>query len=217
MPNSTASSRHADGSLHHPRFSRWYGHAEPIIERWVGTARRAQNAQAIGRTLILGAGTGLDIPALGPQVTDVVLLEPDPTMGRVLARRYPDYALVASPAEAMPFPAEAFETVISSLVLCSVADPDRVLAEIARILTADGQYLMLEHVASSHRGIRWIQHGVDPVWRRVGGGCRLTRDVYTAVALSPLSWASYEPVRDGGLLPVIRGRALKVPDAQPVS
>jgi len=167
MPGSTAPRRHAAGALHHPRLSRWYYRAEPRIERWVSAARRAQNAQALGRTLILGAGTGLDVPALGPQVTEVVLLEPDPTMRRTLIRRYPSHALVAWPAEAMPFPAETFETVIGSLVLCSVVDPDRVLAEIARVLTPGGQYLVLEHVASPHRGARLIQYGIDPVWRRL--------------------------------------------------
>jgi ubiquinone/menaquinone biosynthesis C-methylase UbiE len=138
--------------------------------------RRTQNQQASGRTLIIGAGTGLDIPALGDGVTELILLEPDATMRRTLAQRFPDLPLVAWPAEAMPFDAGSFETVISTFVLCRVVDVERVLREVARVLTPGGQYLFLEHVANPHRGARLFQHGsvpardralVAPAWRRL--------------------------------------------------
>lgn len=193
----------------HPRFSRWYPYTERFLERAVGQARRQQNAQAVGRTLILGAGTGLDVPALGEGVAALILLEPDATMRRTLARRYPDLPVVAWPAEAMPFDPESFDTVISTLVLCSVVDVARVLREVARVLTPGGQYLFLEHVVSPQPGVRWVQHGIEPVWRRVGGGCRLTRDVHTAVTHSPLRLTACDSVRSGGILPVIRGRAVR--------
>lgn len=141
----------------------------------VGAARQAQNQQASGRTLIIGAGTGLDFPVLGDGVTELTLLEPDAIMRRTLAQRFPDFPLVSWPPEAMPFPAGAFDTVISSLVLCSVVDPDHVLTGIARVLMPGGQYLFLEHVANPHRGARWVQHGIEPLWHHLGGGCRLTR------------------------------------------
>ncbi len=193
----------------HPRFSRWYPYTERFLERAVGQARRQQNAQALGQTLILGAGTGLDVPALGERVTGLQLLEPDATMRRILARRYPDLPVAAWPAEAMPFDADSYDTVISTLVLCSVVDVDRVLHEVARVLTLGGQYLFLEHVRSPKPGVRWVQHGIEPVWRRMGGGCRLTRDVQTAVTRSPLQLTACDSVRSRGILPVIRGRAVR--------
>ena len=193
----------------HPWFSRGYPLAERALERALGDARRAQNAQASGRTLIIGAGTGLDVPVLGSRTTEVVLLEPDATMCRTLSRRFPEWAIVGSSAEAMPFTEGAFDTVISSLVLCSVGDVARVLDEITRVLVPGGQYLFLEHIANPHRLAGMVQQGIEPVWRRLGGGCRLTRDVETAVRQSPLTLTYCETVRAGGLLPMIRGRAMK--------
>lgn len=208
MPGAQTPGQRAWGAVDHPWFSRAYPWTERALERAVGMTRRTQNQQASGRTLIIGAGTGLDIPALGDGVTELILLEPDATMRRTLAQRFPDLPLVAWPAEAMPFDAGSFETVISTFVLCRVVDVERVLREVARVLTPGGQYLFLEHVANPHRGARLFQHGIEPLWRRLGGGCRLTRDVQTAVTHSPLVLTACELVRSEGILPVIRGRAV---------
>ena len=193
----------------HPWFSRGYPLAEWALEQALGDARRAQNAQVSGRTLIIGAGTGLDVPVLGSRVTDVMLLEPDAAMRRTLLRRFPQWTSVGAPAEAMPFIEEEFDSVISSLVLCSVGDVAHVFGEITRVLVRGGQYLFLEHIANPHRLAGMVQQGIEPVWRRLGGGCRLTRDVETAVRQSPLTLTDCETVRSGGILPVIRGRAVK--------
>lgn len=98
---------------------------------------------------------------------------------------------------------------IGSLVLCSVADVDRVLAEIARILVPGGQYLFLEHVRNPRPAAGMAQRVFDPVWRHLGGGCRLTRNVEGAIRGSPLTLHHLEVVRPGGILPVICGQALK--------
>ena len=194
-------------TVDHPWFSRWYVRTEHAVERAVGEARRAQNAQALGRTLIIGAGSGLDVPALGPGTTNVVLLEPDATMRRILGQRYPSLPVVGEPAEAMRLDSGSMDTVISSLVLCSVADLRHVFDEIARVLRPGGQYLFLEHVANPRWLAGSVQRAVDQLWRRMGGGCHLTRDVVLALAESPLQPDGVEPVHQGGLLPVIRGQA----------
>jgi SAM-dependent methyltransferase len=193
----------------HPWFNRVYPWTEPALERIVGSARRVQNRQACGRTLIIGAGTGRDVPALGPRVHEVVLLEPDRLMRDTLQRRFPALPVMGHPAEAMPFPDEAWDTVLSTLVLCSVHDVRQVLAEVFRVLRPGGQYLFLDHVGSAVPLWRTVQGGLEPVWRRVGGGCHLTRDIEAAVRASPLHLDRWETVRRGGLLPVIRGRAIK--------
>ncbi|MGC8487089.1 MAG: class I SAM-dependent methyltransferase [Clostridia bacterium] len=194
--------------VHHPWFSRLYPFAEPALHRMVGQVRVQQNRRAVGRTLLIGAGTGLDVPVLGSAASDVVLLEPDATMRRIVTRRYPHLPCWDAPAESIPSPPDAFDTVISSLVLCSVTDMDQVLDEIARVLKPGGQFLFLEHVVSRAAGTRLLQHTVDPAWRHLAGGCRLTRDVEAGIRSSPLALVEYEPVRAGGLLPVVRGRAL---------
>ncbi|SMC05339.1 Methyltransferase domain-containing protein [Sulfobacillus thermosulfidooxidans DSM 9293] len=209
MPDTEPDDALPRARVDHPWFSRGYPLAEWALELALGDARRAQNAQASGRTLIIGAGTGLDVPVLGRGATDVVLLEPDATMRRTLFRRFPEWAIVGASAEAMPFTEGTFDTVISSLVLCSVGDVARVLEEITRVLVPGGQYLFLEHIANPHRLAGMVQQGIEPVWRLLGGGCRLIRDVETAVRQSPLTLTYCETVRAGGLLPIIRGRAMK--------
>lgn len=207
MPDSRGDATPHRMTVDHPWFSRWYVRTEQAVERAVGDARRAQNAAALGRTLIVGAGTGLDVPALGPGATDVVLLEPDATMREILAQRYPALRLVGEPAEAMRLEAGSMDTVISSLVLCSVSDLRQVLDEILRVLRPGGQYLFMEHVANPRWLASAVQRAVDPLWHRMGGGCHLTRDVALALAESALQPDWLEPVHRGGLLPVIRGRA----------
>lgn len=192
----------------HPCFSHWYPRVEGALERAVGEARRLQNAQAAGRTLIVGAGTGLDVPALGPQVTEVILLEPDAAMRDILRQRYPSLPILPDVVEALPLPPSSVDTVITSLVLCSVGQVPQTLRQLARVLRPGGQYLFLEHVA--HLG-PWggVQRFLDPLWQRLGAGCHLTRDVAAAIRNSPLALDSVTPVRQGGLVPVIRGRAIK--------
>jgi ubiquinone/menaquinone biosynthesis C-methylase UbiE len=204
----------ADPVVHHSVFSRLYHVGERLIDDWVGEARRAQNRRAAGRTLILGAGTGLDVPLIGPDATEVWLLEPDPTMRAILRRRFPDHPVVAAPAERTGLDAASFDTVLSSLVLCSVTDVDAVLAEVARVLKPGGRFLFLEHVAHADPGPRRLQAVLTPVWRMVGGGCHLTRDVVGAIRRSPLRLESVKTVRTGLLLPVVRGSAVRPPVAE---
>lgn len=198
-----------DSSVNHPVFSRLYLWTEGVLEAAVGEARRAQNVQASGRTLIVGAGTGLDVPALNREVTDVWLLEPDPTMRRALRARHPEAGILDCPAEAIAASDASFDTVLSTLVLCSVRDLDAALREVARVLKPDGQFLFLEHVRNPSPMGGIAQRAVEPAWKRVGGGCHLTRDVVPALQRSPLEVISVEAVRSGLLLPIIRGRAVR--------
>lgn len=195
-------------AVDHPWFSRAYRLAERPLERALGKVRRAQNAQASGRTLIIGAGTGLDVPALGKGTTEVVLLEPDATMRRILARRFPTLRIVGATVEAPDLGEGQYDTVIGSLVLCSVSDVAPALEGIARVLTPGGQYLFLEHVRSPGRLAAGLQRLVEPAWHRLGAGCHLTRDVEAAVGASTLTLTHCETVRWGAFLPVIRGRAV---------
>ncbi len=214
MPDDGSEGARAGHRVDHPWFSRAYRLAEGPLERALGKARRAQNAQAWGRTLVIGAGTGLDVPVLAERATEVLLLEPDATMRRTLAKRFPALPVLGTSAEATTLADATYDTVVGSLVLCSVVDMGRVLEEISRVLAPGGQYLFLEHVRSHRPMAGAVQQALEPVWRRLGGGCRLTRDVEAAVRASALTLTQREAVRSGGILPVIRGRALKGARAQ---
>lgn len=152
--------------------------------------RRALLAQAAGRTLELGAGTGVNLALYGPNVTELVLSDPTAAMigaleRAVLASARPASVVRAS-ALALPFVDDHFDTVVATLVLCTVPDADAALAEVARVLRPGGRFLFLEHVrAADARVARW-QDRWNPVQNVVGGGCHCNRDTEATLAASAL-------------------------------
>jgi ubiquinone/menaquinone biosynthesis C-methylase UbiE len=147
-----------------------------------------------GRTLELGAGTGLNLPHYTSAVTELVLTEPDRFMAARLRRRLADeppaaarVEVVEAGAEALPFEDASFDTVVATLVLCTVRDPERVIDEAARVLRSTGRLLYLEHVRSpdSERVGRW-QDRLERPWGWFAGGCHPNRATGDALAASGL-------------------------------
>jgi ubiquinone/menaquinone biosynthesis C-methylase UbiE len=142
-------------------------------------------ANLSGSVLEIGAGTGLNLEHY-PRGIDLVVSEPDRHMRARLQARADQLGravtVIDAPAERIPFPDASFDAVVSTLVLCSVADPGATLAEIRRVLVPGGRLVFLEHVADEHdpRRRRW-QRRVEPVWRRVAGNCHLTRTTERAL------------------------------------
>jgi ubiquinone/menaquinone biosynthesis C-methylase UbiE len=152
-------------------FAEWRG-----LGRW----RDWLVAGARGRTLDLGCGTGRNLPRFPPGVRAVGL---DPAMDSLVRarRRAPGLPLVCASAEALPFRSGAFDTVVCGLVLCSVPDPARALAEVRRVLRGDGTLRALEHVRSTGRWRARVQDWIQPAWTRLAGGCRPNRDTERTV------------------------------------
>jgi len=130
--------------------------------------------EAKGRVLDLGCGTGRNLRLFDAE-SRVTGLELDLGLLAAARRRAPDLPLVVGRAEDLPFRSRSFDTVVSSLVFCSVADPERGLRETARILDWGGQLRMLEHVRSSQRLLGWVQDVVQPAWTWLAGGCHPNR------------------------------------------
>src|SRR2546428_905682 len=126
-------------------------------------------AGASGHILEVGCGTGRNLPRY-PRGVRVAGVDPSLEALRRARRRAPDVPLVCATAEALPFRGDSFDTVVSSLVFCSVPDPDSALAEVRRVLRDPGALRMLEHVRSERRWqARW-QDFIQPAWTRVTGG-----------------------------------------------
>jgi ubiquinone/menaquinone biosynthesis C-methylase UbiE len=152
--------------------------------------RRELLSEAEGATLELGAGTGLNLDLYPAAVTELVLTEPSEHMARRLRERAAAEAraveVVESPAERLPFPDDRFDTVVGTLVLCTVDDPARTLAEVNRVLRPGGRLLFLEHVRSDDpRVARW-QDRLERPWRFMGAGCHCNRDTPATLEASPL-------------------------------
>lgn len=147
--------------------------------------RRRLLADARGRVLEIGGGTGANLPFYGPEVEEVVVTEPEEPMARRLEHRLagsPRPArLVRAPAEQLPFEDASFDTVVSTLVLCTVGDQDRALSEVRRVLKPGGQLLFLEHVRSDDPKLARWQDRLNGVQRRIGHGCNCNRDTLSTV------------------------------------
>lgn len=155
-----------------------YDRLNAAAERsWLGRIRDRLLERARGEVLEIGGGTGANL-AHYRDVERVVVAEPDAEMRRRLEGRVAlanvKVEVVDARAERLPFPDDSFDTVVSTLVLCTVEDPDRVLAEIRRVLRPKGAFLFLEHGGATGRRGEW-QRRVEPVWTKLAGGCRLTR------------------------------------------
>ena len=145
--------------------------------------RRALLARARGRVLEIGAGTGLNLDHYGPEVTDLVLTEPAEPMARRLREKLSGRReVVEVGAEQLPFEDDSFDTVVSTLVLCTVRDQERAIAEIRRVLKPDGRLLLLEHVRSSNPKTAKWQDRLHRPWRAFGAGCNCNRDTAAALA-----------------------------------
>jgi ubiquinone/menaquinone biosynthesis C-methylase UbiE len=147
-------------------------------------ARRARLlADARGRVLELGAGTGVNLAHYGPGVAELVLLEPaEPMARRLEAKGLPAHArVVRAGAEAMPFDDDTFDTVVATLVLCTVPDLERALDEIDRVLKPGGRLLFLEHVRADDPGLAKWQRRLNPLQRRFACGCHLDRPTPEAI------------------------------------
>lgn len=146
----------------------------------LGRWRRWLVAGAGGAVLDVGCGTGRNLPlyARGTRVIGVDVSADALARAR---RRRPDVPLVQADAEALPFRAASFDTVVSALVFCSVPDAGRGLLETRRVLRSEGTLRMLEHVRSMHRFKARLQDRWQPLWTRLTGGCRWNRDTEAAV------------------------------------
>lgn len=138
--------------------------------------RRELVSKARGGVLEIGAGTGLNIKHY-TSVERLVLTEPDPAMVRQLERRLRRSAtpgeVVSAAAEQLPFSDGSFDTVVATLVLCTVSNPQAALREVRRVLAPGGRLLFIEHVrADPGSRLETWQNRLYRPWRAFAYGCR---------------------------------------------
>jgi ubiquinone/menaquinone biosynthesis C-methylase UbiE len=178
---------------------RWYAATYDFLSRWAerGLLRQLRPlvvGQARGRVLEIGAGTGASFPYY-EQIESLVATDPDPFMLRRARRRANDLGFRVqwqqAQAESLPFADGSFDTVVSTLVLCTVADSARALAETKRVLKPDGTFRFVEHV----RADGWfgrVQDLVTPAWRWIGAGCHPNRRTAESIRAAGFDIVQYE-------------------------
>jgi ubiquinone/menaquinone biosynthesis C-methylase UbiE len=191
--------------------------------------RRRCVPHAAGRVLEVGVGSGLNLGLYEPErVERLTAIDPSVALlrrARERASRLPlPVELLEASAEALPFAGASFDAVVMTYTLCSVADPAKVLSEIARVLRPGGRLHYIEHgLAEEPSSAAW-QRRLTPLWRRVSGNCHLDRDIRAELDASVLRregtraahadgprWLSFtvegEAVRPGAADGDVAGRA----------
>jgi ubiquinone/menaquinone biosynthesis C-methylase UbiE len=158
--------------------------------------RREVLGEASGRTIDLGAGTGVNVGLYPAAVGELVLAEPDPHMLRRLRAKLPlegrDVSAIQAPAERLPFEDDSFDTAVFTLVLCTVPEPEATLTEAARVLRPGGKLLFVEHVRAQDPGLARWQDRLEKPWRFLADGCHCNRDTIAAIEASPFELTRVE-------------------------
>lgn len=164
----------------------WYSRRVfPRLVHWsMGQAgfiplRQSLVAMASGLVLEIGFGTGANFSYYPSRIHSLTAIDPNPGM-IPLARSLQAEAVIPvhlalALAEALPFPSACFDTVVSTMTLCSVPQLSKALQELFRVVRPGGRLLFLEHGQSPDRSVRLWQDGLTPVWKHLGDGCHLNR------------------------------------------
>jgi SAM-dependent methyltransferase len=174
--------------LPRPRFARMYKRAAKTAEDRGASEHRRRLLEGLdGRVVELGAGHGLNFPHYPAAVTEVLAIEPEPTLRaaaeRAAAAAPVPVSVMAGVADSIPLADGSADAAVASLVLCSVPDQRRALAELRRVLRAGGELRFYEHVIPNSQPKRLLLQAADAsrVWPKVAGGCHLARDTTEAI------------------------------------
>ena len=173
-----------------------------------------------GDVLEIGSGTGINLAHYPDAIQSLVLTEPDSHMLRILNNNISEIdnekistEMIA--ADKLGFADNSFDSVVSTLVLCSVPSPERTLEEIRRVLKPGGKLYFMEHViaADTPHIIKW-QKMLQPFWVCMCGNCHLTRDTETYMRNAGFDFDKIDRLRSTGgppiVAPTIKGVARNV-------
>lgn len=197
---STSKTRHSHRNPVRGPFNSWILAAlEGHFHRTVGPARARVFGQLDGRVVDIGAGNGPTFRYLRPGVT-VHAVEPNPHFHRRLrgtaSKHGIELVLHDTPGEGIDLPDGSADAVITSWVLCTVADPEAVLAEVRRVLKPGGRYAFVEHVAAPPgSGVRRVQDAVFAPWRWMFEGCHTNRDTEAAIRAAGFASVEVDEIR----------------------
>jgi ubiquinone/menaquinone biosynthesis C-methylase UbiE len=171
-----------------PRFARMYLRSAASAEERGATDHRRRLLEGLSGTVVeIGAGHGLNFPLYPPEVTEVVAVEPEPTLRRQ-AETAAESAnvpirVLAGVADELPLEDASADAAVASLVLCSVPDQQRALAELRRVLRPEGELRFYEHVVPRCQPKRLLLQVIDRsgIWPMIAGGCHPARDTTQAI------------------------------------
>jgi ubiquinone/menaquinone biosynthesis C-methylase UbiE len=176
-----------EDTVHHPLFARCYQRLSVQADERGAAEHRAELLRGLsGRVVEVGAGNGRNFPHYPAAVTEVVAIEPEPSLRaaaqRAAAEATVHVAIVDGVADRLDLEDGSCDAGVASLVLCTVPDQERALAELRRVIRAGGELRFYEHVIARHPVTARVERALDAtVYPRLSGGCHLARDTVAAI------------------------------------
>lgn len=134
--------------------------------------------KAKGKVLEIGSGTGINFSFY--KDVSVTAIEPNPVLRKTSYVRASEAKtpihVIEGNAEQLSFADHSFDTVVGTLVLCTIPNPVKAIREISRVCKPTGTILLFEHVRHENRLLGKIQDLLSPIWKRACDGCHLNRD-----------------------------------------
>jgi ubiquinone/menaquinone biosynthesis C-methylase UbiE len=185
----------------HPVFARVYARVAKMSERRGGAAHRRKLLAGLrGRVIEVGAGNGANFQHYPTSVSEVTAVEPERYLREraesAAARAPVSVAVAHGNSDRLPGEAESFDAGVVALVLCTVPDQQRALAELYRVIRPGGELRFYEHVVSESAWEARFQRLADATfWPRVAGGCHLARDTGTVIEQAGFQIETFERFR----------------------
>ena len=199
----------------HPITAAVYDRLVESTERTFLAALRARLlGSAQGKVLEVGAGTGRNFPHYSSSaINEIIAVEPDPYMRRRAEARVAavgtTITLTAGTAESLPVSNQSIDTIVSTLVLCSVDDPDAAIREWRRVLKPLGTVFLIEHLRAEQPRRAWVQDLITPVWRRIAANCHPNRETLGTISRGGFDFQESDRLALGApwIQPIVAGVA----------
>lgn len=153
----------------------------------MGKYRRRALEPARGATLEIGFGTGLNLPFYPEAVTRLTVIDSENMLRKLVERRIaacpiPVVKMQLDAQGRLPFDDRAFDSVVSTLTLCSIENTAAALAEARRVLKPDGRLVFFEHGRSDDANVARRQDRFNPLQKIIGAGCNMNRRIDELIA-----------------------------------
>lgn len=134
-----------------------------------------------GRVIEFGAGTGVNFEFYSKN--RVTAVEPDKVLSIEAKKKIEgkNIEIVSVSAEKLPFDDNTFDTVVITLALCTIPNPDKALKEAKRVCKPNGKLLILEHIKNENKFLFFLQNILTPTWENFAMGCHLNRDTLNTI------------------------------------
>ena len=146
-----------------------------------GEYRRAVLSEVQGEVLEIGFGTGLNLSYYPEQIRKLVAIDANPGMNALAQKRVENARITVDHrvlnGESLPMAEGSFDSVVSTWVLCSIAQVEQALQEIYRVLKPGGRFFFVEHGLSNEPTVQVWQNRLTPLQKAIADGCHFNRNI----------------------------------------